>query len=390
MTAADAAIATAVPAARGADSQRPDDNAGSVDLPSLPHCFAPVCPVEPATMPQAINVVVVGATGAVGHAMLSVLAQRNFPVGSLRLLASPSSVGRSLRFRDREIALEAVRPELFDGMNVALFSAGASVAREWAPVAASRGCLVVDNSSAFRMEADVPLVVPEVNAHRIALPPKGIIANPNCSTIQLLVALAPLHRAAGLEHIVVSTYQAISGKGARAVDEFVAQQRALASGETPTHSVIPGVLANNLLCDWKHDPSGYSEEELKMVAESRKIMELPALRVSPTCVRVPVPNGHSESVWARFSRELSRDEALALLRAAPGVLVDDRIGAGMHPQPSEVSGSDAVSVGRVRRDPDDPRALSLWIVGDNLRKGAALNAVQIAERAFDLPVPSTP
>lgn len=341
-------------------------------------------------MTQAINVVVVGATGAVGHAMLSILAERSFPLGELRLVASPASAGRVVRFGGREITLQPASPEAFDGMQVALFSAGASTSREWAPVAASRGCLVIDNSSAFRMDDDVPLVIPEVNARRIAAPPRGIIANPNCSTIQMLVALEPLHRAAGLEHVVVSTYQAISGKGARALEEFTGQQRSLVSGEEAAASILPGVLASNLLCDWKHDPSGYSEEELKMVAESRKILELPALRVSPTCVRVPVPNGHSESVWARFAREITRDEALELLRAAPGVVVDDRVGPAMHPQPMQVSGTDAVAVGRVRRDPDDPRALSLWIVGDNLRKGAALNAVQIAERAFGLAVPSTP
>lgn len=340
-------------------------------------------------MSSAINVVVVGATGAVGHEMLNVLAQRRFPVGRLRLVASARSAGRKVLFEGREVTLEAPSPEVFDGMQVALFSAGASASREWAPIAASRGCLVVDNSSAFRMDDDVPLVVPEVNPHRIANPPRGIIANPNCSTIQMLVALKPLHDAAGLEHVVVSTYQAISGKGARAVDEFAQQQRSLAEGSAPPTAVIPGVLASNLLSDWKHDPSGYSEEELKMVAESRKILELPHLHVSPTCVRVPVPNAHSESVWARFSRPISRDEAIAILRRAEGVVVDDRVGPGLHPQPREVSGGDAVHVGRIRRDPDDPNALSLWVVGDNLRKGAALNAVQVAERAFGV-VPPTP
>jgi aspartate-semialdehyde dehydrogenase len=340
-------------------------------------------------MSHAINVVVVGATGAVGHEMLNVLTQRAFPVGELRLVASARSAGQRLTFQGREHTLVAPSPEVFEGAQLALFSAGASVSREWGPVAVSRGCLVVDNSSAFRMDPDVPLVVPEVNGHRIPAPPRGIVANPNCSTIQMLVALSPLHHAAGLEHVVVSTYQAISGKGARAVDEFHAQQRAIAAGDAPPTAVLPGVLAGNLLCDWKHDASGYSEEELKMIAESRKIMELPGLRLSPTCVRVPVANAHSESVWARFSREISRDEALALLRAAPGVVVDDRVGPGQHPQPRDVSGRDAVHVGRVRQDPDDPRALSLWVVGDNLRKGAALNAVQVAERAFGVAVSSS-
>lgn len=333
-------------------------------------------------MNRTVNVVVVGATGAVGQEMLRVLEQRAFPVGTLRAVASARSAGGVVRFAGREVTLEAPSPEVFEGSQLALFSAGASVSREWGPIAASKGCLVVDNSSAWRMDDGVPLVVPEVNPHRIANPPKGIIANPNCSTIQMLVALKPLHDAAGLEHIVVSTYQAISGKGARAVDEFDQQTRALHEGTEPTASVLPGVLAGNLLSDWKHDASGYSEEELKMIEESRKILELPNLHVSPTCVRVPVRNAHSESVWARFSRPITRDEALGLLRKAEGVVLDDAVGPAKHPQPRHVSGEDPVHVGRVRQDPGDPRALSLWVVGDNLRKGAALNAVQVAERAF--------
>ncbi len=333
-------------------------------------------------MSRSVNVVVVGATGAVGQEMLRVLEQRAFPVGRLRAVASARSAGGTVTFRGESVTLEAPSPEVFEGSQLALFSAGASVSREWGPIAASKGCLVVDNSSAWRMDPDVPLVVPEVNPHRIANPPKGIIANPNCSTIQMLVALKPLHDAAGLLHIVVSTYQAISGKGARAVDEFTQQQAAQHEGREAPVSVLPGVLAGNLLCDWKHDASGYSEEELKMIEESRKIMELPALHVSPTCVRVPVRNAHSESVWARFARPITRDEALSLLRSAEGVVLDDAVGPAKHPQPRAVSGQDPVHVGRVRHDPSDPQALSLWVVGDNLRKGAALNAVQIAERAF--------
>jgi aspartate-semialdehyde dehydrogenase len=242
----------------------------------------------------------------------------------------------------------------------------------------------VDNSSAFRMEPGVGLVVPEVNPQRIPSPPRGIVANPNCSTIQMLVALKPLHDAAGLRHVVVSTYQAISGKGARAVAEFDAQLLALARNETPPVSVLPGVLAGNLLSDWNHEPNAYSEEELKIVAESRKILELPDLAISPTCVRVPVRNAHSQSVWARFDRAITREEAIAVLRRAPGVHVVEDIGPGRHPQPREVSGRDLVSVGRIRRDLGDPNALALWVVGDNLRKGAALNAVQVAEHAFGL------
>jgi aspartate-semialdehyde dehydrogenase len=333
-------------------------------------------------MSRNLQVVVVGATGAVGQEMLRVLEQRAFPVGELRAVASARSAGGTVRFNGRDVSLVAPSREVFGGCQVALFSAGASVSREWGPVAASQGCLVIDNSSAFRMDEDVPLVVPEVNGHRIANPPKGIIANPNCSTIQMLVALKPLHDAAGLEHIVVSTYQAISGKGARAVEEFDLQTHALQNHTEPPMSVLPGVLAGNLLCDWKHDASGYSEEELKMIAESQKIMEIPGLRVSPTCVRVPVRNAHSESVWARFKRPVTRDEALSILRKAEGIVLDESVGPAKHPQPRLVSGTDPVHVGRVRQDLGDPNALSLWVVGDNLRKGAALNAVQVAERAF--------
>lgn len=335
-------------------------------------------------MSSTVDVVVVGATGAVGQEMLRVLGSRAFPVGRLRLVASDRSAGRVVEALGRSVTLELPSEEGFRGAGLALFSAGAETARRWAPVAAAMGCLAVDNSSAFRADPDVPLVVPEVNAHRIPRPPQGIVANPNCSTIQMLVALKPLHDAAGLEQVVVSTYQAISGKGARALDEYRRQAEALSRGDSPPVEILPGVLVDNLLVDWRHEPSGWAEEERKMVHESRKILELPALRIAPTCVRVPVPNAHSESVWARFTRPLDRDEVLGLLEAAPGLVVDRRVGPGQHPQPREVSGRDEVFVGRVRVDPDDPHAVSLWVVGDNLRKGAATNAVQIAERALGL------
>ncbi|MBL8602716.1 MAG: aspartate-semialdehyde dehydrogenase [Myxococcales bacterium] len=327
-----------------------------------------------------MDVVVVGATGAVGQVMLKVLEERRFPVGRLRLVASARSAGRVVEALGQRVTLEVASPEVFSPGGLALFSAGAGTSQTWCPVAAERGALAVDNSSAWRMDPSVPLVVPEVNSARIT--PRGIIANPNCSTIQMLVALKPLHDAAGLEQVVVSTYQAISGKGARALEEFELQRAADARGETPNHAVLPGVLSQNLLTDWKHEDSGWAEEELKMIQESRKILELPALRVTPTCVRVPVPNGHSEAVWARFSRPIGRDEALALLGAAPGISLDPRVGPGLHPQPRSFSGRDDVAVGRVRVDPSDPHALAFWVVGDNLRKGAATNAVQIAEHAF--------
>jgi aspartate-semialdehyde dehydrogenase len=325
------------------------------------------------------NVVVVGATGAVGQEMLRILAQRKFPLASLRLVASPGSAGKTVKFEGRDHVLIPPSREAFEGANLALFSAGASVSREWGPVAASCGALVVDNSSAFRMDADVPLVIPEVNPEAMKNRPRNIIANPNCTTIVMLTALKALHDAARIEHIVVSTYQAVSGKGARAVAELEEQMRHMHEGKEPSHAVLPGILAWNVLSDWKHEPSGYSEEESKVIAETRKILAMPTLHVSPTTTRVPVRVGHSESVWVRFEKPISRENAIELLRKAPGVQVDDRIGPGMHPQPRHVAGGDDVHVGRIRQDSEDPNALSLFVVGDNIRKGAAQNAIQIAE-----------
>lgn len=332
-------------------------------------------------------VAVVGATGAVGREMLKTLEERNFPIDRLVAMASPRSAGSKLPFRGQEVTVVATTPEAFKGVQVALFSAGAAAAREFGPIAAAAGAVVIDNSSAWRTDADCPLVVPEVNPEMIGMRPKGIIANPNCSTIQLLVALKPLHDAAKLRHIVVSTYQATSGKGHAAVEDLKQQTRAWAAGEAIQPTIFPGQMAFNLLSDWKAattpEAEGYSEEELKMVFETKKIMGDPSIEVSPTCVRVPVVNGHSESVHAKFARHLSVEEAKSLLRKAPGVILDERPYApGQHPQPIEASGRDEVFVGRVRRDFADPHALNLWVVGDNLRKGAALNAVQIAEHVI--------
>jgi aspartate-semialdehyde dehydrogenase len=328
------------------------------------------------------RVAVVGATGAVGQEMLRVLAQRAFPLAELRVIASPGSAGRAVAFEGRTVTLREASRESLAGLDLALFSAGASVARTWGPVAAELGALVIDNSSAFRRDEDVPLVVPEINAHALAHAPRRIVANPNCSTIQLVLALAPLHRAWGLESVVVSTYQAISGKGARAVEELDRQVRDDLEGRAVTHAVLPGTLAGNVLCDWAHDEGGWSEEERKMVFETRKILELPGLHVAPTTVRVPVRNGHSEAVWARFSQPVSRAAVIEMLARAPGVRVSSEYGPGAHPQPRQVSGQDDVFVGRVREDASDPRAVHLFVVGDNVRKGAALNAVQIAEHAL--------
>jgi aspartate-semialdehyde dehydrogenase len=325
-------------------------------------------------------VAVVGATGVVGREMLRTLEQRNFPATSVRALASARSAGKRIPFRGGELTVEAVTPEAFEGVRFALFSAGASTSREIAPIAASRGAVVIDNSSAWRMDPDVPLVVPEVNLAAAHRRPKGIIANPNCSTIQMVVALKPLHDAARITHIVVSTYQATSGKGHAAMEELLAQTREAGAGKEPTHKVFPGRILHNLLMDWKPGEGDYSEEELKMVHETRKILGDPNIGVSPTTVRVPVITSHSESVHVQFARPMFADEARRLLKSAPGVvLMDNPYSPGDHPQPYHVAGTDPVHVGRVRDDLAVKGAINLWIVADNLRKGAALNAVQIAE-----------
>ncbi len=328
-------------------------------------------------------VAVVGATGAVGREMLRTLERRRVPVSRLVALASPRSAGKKLPFAGGEVEVVAMSDDAFRGVQIALFSAGASASRELAPKAAAAGACVIDNSSAWRMDDGCPLVVPEVNLDAARVRPKGIIANPNCSTIQMVVALKPLHDAARLRHIVVSTYQATSGKGHAAVEELWAQTRALAAGEKPVASVFPGQIAMNVICDWKDGDGSYSEEELKMVHETRKILGDATIGVSPTTVRVPVVDGHSEAVHAQFHRPMTAAEAKRLLASAPGVtLVDVPYGPGRHPQPIDAAGKDDVFVGRVRDDLAVPGALNLWIVADNLRKGAALNAVQIAEGLF--------
>jgi aspartate-semialdehyde dehydrogenase len=327
------------------------------------------------------TVAVVGATGAVGREMLRTLEARRFPVKRVVPLASARSAGHKLPFAGGEVAVEALSAASFKGVDVALFSAGASVSKEYGPIAAEAGAVVVDNSSAWRMDPEVPLVVPEVNMHAAAKRPKGIIANPNCSTIQMVVALKPLHDAARLVHVVVATYQATSGKGHAAVEELGAATRAHVEGKAFEHKVFPGAIAFNLLCDWKPGDKDYSEEEWKMVNETRKILEDASIGVSPTTVRVPVRTAHSESIFARFARPMGVDEAKKLLKAAPGVeFVDGPYAPGKHPQPLQAAGTDPVYVGRLREDLAVPGALQMWVVSDNLRKGAALNAVQIAEK----------
>jgi len=313
--------------------------------------------------------------------MLKTLAQRAFPADRVLALASARSAGKKVQFRDQTLLVEEALPERFDGVDIALFSAGGGVSRELAPQAASYGAVVIDNSSAWRMDPDVPLVVPEVNAHAARTRPKGIIANPNCSTIQMVVALKPIHDLSRIRHIVVSTYQAASGKGQAAVAELLEQQRALAAGEPARWEVFPGPIAQNLISDWKPGTDDYSEEELKMVHETRKILEDDEIGVSPTAVRVPIVTGHSESIFVRCEAPLNADQVRHALATAPGVVLQDEgYSPGKHPQPIDCKGQDAVFVGRVRNDLAVKGAINLWVVADNLRKGAALNAVQIAEK----------
>jgi len=330
---------------------------------------------------MAFVVAVVGATGAVGREMVRTLEARRFPVKKLVLLASKRSAGQTTTFVGKTVTVEELTPASFAGVDIALFSAGASVSREFGPIAAAAGAVVIDNSSAWRMDEGCPLVVPEVNMEHAANRPKGIIANPNCSTIQMVVALKPLHDAARIKHIVVSTYQATSGKGHEAVTELTAQSRAHLAGQSYAAKVFPSPIAFNVVTDWKAGDMDYTEEEWKMVNETRKIFADPSILVSPTTVRVPVVTGHSEAVYVTFHRPMRAAEAKELLRAAEGVeFIDGPYAPGHHPQPLHAAGKDAVFVGRVRDDIAVPGALHLFIVADNLRKGAALNAVQIAER----------
>jgi len=324
------------------------------------------------------RVAVVGATGAVGSTMLQILRERHFPAQEIVPFASPRSAGREL---DGGLVVQTLGDESIAGFDVALFSAGSDISREWAPRFAQAGAVVVDNSSCWRMEPDVPLVVPEVNPDAIE-EHRGIVANPNCSTMQMVVALKPIHDAAGIERIVVSTYQSTSGTGQNAVDELLAQSHALLHEvEPPAPVAYPHPIAFNVLphVETFKDGDDYTTEERKMMAETRKIMGEDSLRISATCVRVPVPNCHSESINLQTREELAPDACRELLAAAPGVTVLDSPADAIYPLASEAAGRDDVFVGRIRRDPSNERTLNLWVVSDNLRKGAATNAVQLAE-----------
>jgi aspartate-semialdehyde dehydrogenase len=325
------------------------------------------------------NVAVVGATGAVGAEMIEVLEERKFPVDKLIPLASSRSAGGSVSFRGREITVQELTKDSFADVDVALFSAGSDVSREFAPIAAKAGSVVIDNSAAWRMDKEVPLVVPEVNPHDLS-GHRGIIANPNCSTIQMVVALKPLHDEARIKRIVVTTFQSVSGTGKEAMEELMEESKALLSFQQPEPKVYPHQIAFNCLPHIDEFlPTGYTKEEMKLLHETRKIMGDPSIQVTATTVRVPVYVGHSESVNIETQRKLTANEARAILSTAPGVQLYDDPAHALYPMPLDAAGKDEVYVGRVREDESIPNGLNLWIVADNLRKGAALNAIQIAE-----------
>ncbi|PHT73938.1 Aspartate-semialdehyde dehydrogenase [Capsicum annuum] len=336
---------------------------------------------------NAPSIAVVGVTGAVGQEFLSVLTDRDFPYRSLKLLASKRSAGKTVKFENRNYTVEELNEESFDGIDIALFSAGGSISKKYGPVAAKKGTIVVDNSSAFRMDENVPLVIPEVNPEamvnlKVGCGKGGIIANPNCSTIICLMAVTPLHRRAKVKRMVVSTYQAASGAGAAAMEELVQQTREVLDGKEPTCNIFNQQYAFNL---FSHNapiqPNGYNEEEMKLVKETRKIWSDMGVKVTATCIRVPVMRAHAESVNLQFEKPLDEDTARNILKNAPGIVVVDDRASNRFPTPLEVSNKDDVAVGRVRRDvsQDGDYGLDIFVCGDQIRKGAALNAVQIAE-----------
>ncbi|KGF72247.1 aspartate-semialdehyde dehydrogenase [Neosynechococcus sphagnicola sy1] len=330
-------------------------------------------------MPRSYRVAILGATGAVGTELLDLLASRNFPIADLKLLASPRSAGCQLSFQGECLPVEVVTEQSFDQVDLVLASAGASTSRLWAAKAVAAGAVVIDNSSAFRLNPEVPLVVPEVNPQAAATH-EGIIANPNCTTILLSLAVWPLHRVQPIQRLVVATYQSASGAGARAMEELKNQAQAILQGEAPQSEIFPYPLAFNLFPhNSQLNDQGYCEEELKMVNETRKIFATPNLRVTATCVRVPVLRAHSEAINLEFSQPFAVEKARSILSQAPGIKLVEDWQANYFPMPMEASGQDAVLVGRIRQDISHACGLELWLSGDQIRKGAALNAVQIAE-----------
>lgn len=328
-------------------------------------------------------VAVVGATGAVGNEMIKTLEERNFPIERLRLFASERSEGKKLEYKDTEIQVETLNENSFNGIDIALFSAGAERSKIWAPIAVKSGCIVIDNSSQWRMEPDVPLVVPEVNPYDLKWH-KGIIANPNCSTIQMVVVLKPIHDIAKIKRIVVTTFQSVSGTGQKAMDELLQQTTDLLNFREIKCNVYPYQIAFNVLPHIdKFLENGYTKEEMKMVNETRKILGDNSIRITATTVRVPVFRGHSESINIETEKKLSPNEVRAILANAPGVIVFDAPEKNIYPTPIDVAGKDETYVGRIREDESIENGINMWVVADNLRKGAALNAVQIAEKLIE-------
>jgi aspartate-semialdehyde dehydrogenase len=332
---------------------------------------------------MAVNVCIVGATGAVGQEFLTVLAERNFPIKNLRLLASARSAGKKVEFKGQTYTVEELKHDSFKDVKIAFFSAGGSISKEFAPSAVKAGAIVIDNTSAFRMKDGIPLVVPEVNPEAI-FKHNGLIANPNCSTIIMNVPVWPLHKVNRIKRLVVSTYQAVSGAGAWGLYELDAQMKAYAAGQPIQKEKFPHQIVNNVFThNSKIDPAtGYNEEETKMVNETRKIFNEPKIMVTATCVRVPVPRAHSESINIEFERPMTAQQVKEILSKAPGVKIIDNIDANHFPMPLEASGQDDVLVGRIRQDisREDGRGIDMFVAGDQVRKGAATNAVQIAEK----------
>lgn len=331
-------------------------------------------------MGRGLHVAVVGATGAVGQQMLKTLADRDFEMDTLTLLSSKRSAGTKVTFRGQEYTVQEAIPESFEGVNIALFSAGGNVSKALAPEAVKRGAIVVDNTSAFRMDENIPLVVPEVNEKDLH-DHQGIIANPNCSTIQMVAALEPLRQAYGMKKVIVSTYQAVSGAGHEAIDELYSQSQAILNKEDVTPEVMPYQIAFNAIPQIdKFQDNGYTFEEMKMINETKKIMHMPELEVAATCVRLPIETGHSESVYVELeSNDATVEDLKSILKDAPGITLQDDPSQQIYPMPADAVGKNDVFVGRIRKDLDRPNGFHMWIVSDNLLKGAAWNSVQIAE-----------
>ena len=336
-------------------------------------------------MTKKIKVGVVGATGMVGKVFMSLLQERKFPVSELRLFASESSAGKTVPFLDQEIPLQVLAPHCFDGLDLVFFSSGDEISRDWAPQAVQSGAFAVDNSAAFRMSPEHHLVVPEVNGHLLKTLKPQIIANPNCSTIQLVVTLKPLMDQFGLSSVRVASYQAVSGGGQTAYDELVQQMREYEQDPDPVPRIFPHQIAYNCIPQiGSFNEQGFSSEEVKIMTETRKILNAPQIKVSAFTVRVPVLNAHAEAVWVTLDQEVSREQILTKLIMSPGIQVMDNPGSAKYPMQKTASGKDPVFVGRIHQDMDDPKTWLMWIVADNIRKGAALNGIQIAESIFDI------